>query len=305
MLSVRARMLNGVLRMLRLHRVDEQFAAAAHDPAAMDALIAKGRKGTQLTPPKQLAKHRHHVTEQVGATPLHILGHAGTPGDRVLLYLHGGGYTTGPVWPQWATGIALTDELGCDFALPVYPKAPEHTAPEILASANAVYDRMVERYGAENIVVAGDSAGGGMTLSLLTDVRDSGRPQPRAGLLISPWLDLTMADPAAAALAERDLMLTILGARRAGEWYAGEMDPADPRISPLNADPVGLAPLHLWVGTHEIFLPDCRTFAGRARANGHRVTIHEMRMGQHVAALFPTPEGACARAQMIALVDWP
>jgi monoterpene epsilon-lactone hydrolase len=305
MLSVRARMINGVLRALRLHRVDDAFRDAAGDPAAEAELVAQGRKGLRPEPPKRLVKKRPHERFAVGSTPMHMIGHGDTPGDRVLLYLHGGGYMTGPMWPHWAVGLDLSRELGCDFALPVYPKAPEHTAVGVIAEINDVYDRMVDRYRAENIVVAGDSAGGGLTLTLLASVRDRGGSQPRAGILISPWLDLTWAARAPEAVAPLDRMLTIEGARRVGEWYAGDMDPADPLISPLNADPAGLAPLHMWVGTHEIFLPDCRTFAGKARANGHPVTIREMPKGQHVAALFPTPEGRCARAQMVALIDWP
>ena len=304
-MSFTARAIDLALRAARLDRVDEQIAAAAHDPTVEYRAIARSRKMDKFDPPRRLLRRRSHAVQRVDGTPLHVIRHDDTPGVRVLLYLHGGGYFCGPMMLHWRSAPALAADLGADVALPIYPKAPEHTADDTLAAVVAVYDRLLDRYGAENIVVGGDSAGGGLTMSLLGIARDTGRPQPRAALLVSPWLDLSLADPAAAGLSDRDHMLTVTGARYAADWYRGDRPVDDPSISPLYADTAGLAPLHLWVGTDEILLPDCRTFIGKARAAGHRATIHEISRGQHVSALWPTVEGRCARAQMVALVDWP
>jgi len=196
-------------------------------------------------------------------------------------------------------------EGGADLAMSIYPKTPEHDHRATISAAVAAFELIAARYGEENIVVGGDSAGGGLTASLLTVLRDRDIPQPRAAVLISPWLDVSMSDPASVAQSGTDLMLTIEGAIRAGRFYAADVAANDPLVSPRFAPTGGLAPMHIFVGTDEIFLADCSGFAEKARANGDPVTLRVMRRGQHVAALFPTPEGKIARAQMLALIDWP
>jgi acetyl esterase/lipase len=187
----------------------------------------------------------------------------------------------------------------------IYPKTPEHDHRATIAAAVEAYELVVGRYGSDNVVVGGDSAGGGLVASLLAVLRERELDQPHAAILVSPWLDVAMSDPASRAQSPTDLMLTIEGAIAAGRYYAGARETTDPMVSPRFAVTSGFAPMHLFAGTEEIFLADCVAFTEKARANGDPVTLRVMPRGQHVAAIFPTPEGKIARAQMLALIDWP
>jgi epsilon-lactone hydrolase len=305
MLSIRARLFNGFFRGLRRAGITQGFVDALDDPVALEKALPRIRRFDEVRPPRRVRRRRVHEQIDVSGSPLHLLTPRTGRQPRVLLYLHGGGYLIGPSRLHWTSTIALVDEGEADLAMLIYPKTPENDHVAIIAAAVDAYDVLVDRYGAQNIVVGGDSAGGGLTATLLTVLRDTERPQPHAAVLISPWLDVSMSDPAAAAQAGTDLILTIEAAVGAGRLYAGDRDPHDALVSPVFATTSGLAPMHIFVGTEEIFLPDCRTFAAKARANGDRATLRVLAKGQHVSAIFPTPEGRIARAQMVALIDWP
>lgn len=305
MLSVRARAINGVLRLARRAGFGPRFEAAAAQPDVLEALLSRVRRYDVVRPPRRIRRRWAHEELAADGAPLHLLQRGAAPAPRVLLYLHGGGYMVGPAALHWHGAAEIAAKGRADLAMLIYPKTPGHDHRATIAAAVAAYATLSERYGAENIVVGGDSAGGGLVASLLCVLRDRGLVQPRAALLVSPWLDLSMSDPASRAQARTDLMLTIEGAIAAGRLYAGELPTDDPLVSPRFADTHDLAPMHLFVGTEEIFLADCLGFAAKAKADGDPLTIRVMAKGQHIAAMFPTPEGRIARAQMLALIDWP
>jgi len=126
------------------------------------------------------------------------------------------------------------------------------------------------------LVLCGDSAGGG--LAVAQALRG---PNVALLLLISPWLDITLADPAAAALEREDIMLGVEGMRLCGQAWAGSTDPRAPHLSPLFADLESLPPTHIFQGTRDLLLPDARTFAAKARASGVDVHLHEYPGGFH------------------------
>jgi acetyl esterase/lipase len=298
-------MINGVLRAARGAGIHKKVDRALGGRDALDPMLERARRFDHVVPPKRIRRRWHHEVLSAAGSPLHLLRQRIGGAAQALLYLHGGGYMIGPAREHWRTAARLAGGGEADFAMLIYPKAPEHDHEDGIEAALAAYGLIVERYGSENVVVVGDSAGGGLALSLLMTLRERGIPQPHAAVLISPWLDLAMSDPASEAQAASDLMLTIDGAVAAGRYWSGELDPTDPLVSPRHASTTGFAPLHVFVGSEELFLPDCRAFVEKARANGDEATLRVMRRGQHVAAIFSTPEGRIARAQMLALIDWP
>jgi len=305
-MSVRARLINAGLRAARLAGFGRKFEKAVAERSTLDALLARVRHYDEIAPPKRLLRRWDHESLDADGSALHVLRYRkDKPTARVLLYFHGGGYMVGPARMHWNAMAALARGARADLAMSIYPKSPEHDHRATIDAALAAYAAMSSRYGPENVVVGGDSAGGGLVVSLLTALRDQKTVQPRAALLISPWLDISMSDPASTAQSKSDLMLTIAGVRAAGAYYAGDREPTDPVISPRFAATSELAPMHVFVGTDEIFLADCLSFAEKAKANGDPLTLRVIPRGQHVAAIFSTPEGKIARAQMLALIDWP
>lgn len=220
---------------------------------------------------------RTRIHRQVVVTPL-FAGEWLTPttadAGRVVLYLHGGGYVSGSPATHLAVTARLAHAAGARLFALDYRLAPEHPFPAALEDAWAAYWWLLteQHVAPAQIVVAGDSAGGGLTLALLLALRAAGMPLPAGGVGLSPWLDLTLSSTTLADNATTDyLNIDIL--RASAQMYSSGQDVRNPLISPLFADLSGLPPLLLQAGTAEMLLDDSRRFAARAQAAGVAVEL--------------------------------
>lgn len=192
---------------------------------------------------------------------------------KVFLFLHGGGYNAGSARLYRRIAALLGRATQLKLLVPDYRLAPEHPFPEAVDDAMAAYDWLRgQGYAPQDIVVGGDSAGGGLTLSLLLALREAGKPLPLAAIALSPWTDLTCSSASYEAYRDKDCCIWPENLREAGLIYAGRTDPRDPIASPLFAELRGLPPLLIHVGGDEVMLDDSRVFAERARAAGVAVT---------------------------------
>jgi acetyl esterase/lipase len=218
--------------------------------------------------------------------------------DRVLLLLHGGGYSSGSPRTHRKLAANLSRAAFARVLTPDYRLAPEHPFPAGLKDAIRAYGWLLDQgVAGGNIVVAGDSAGAGLALSMLVALRDAGAALPRAAVLMSAWTDLTTSSPSHAAHKKLDVQVTRQGLRDAGVLYMGRRDPADPMASTLFADLTGLPPLLLQVGGDEVLLDDSRILAERARAAGVEATLRVFDGMWHVFQ-FNAPELPEAQAAM-------
>ena len=221
-------------------------------------------------------------------------------GDDILLYFHGGGYGGGSALSHSELAARLARAAGAAAVLPEYRLAPEDPFPAGLDDAVAAYRAILEELDgdASRLLVAGDSAGGGLAVAACIVQRDAGEPLPRALALLSPWLDLTCSSPSWDARFEGDPVLDH-SLREAAERYLGGADARDPLASPLFADLAGLPPTLIQVGTHEILYDDAVSFAERAGGAG---VVVELEIGHeliHVWQIFPiTPEAMTATARI-------
>jgi acetyl esterase/lipase len=225
--------------------------------------------------------------------------------ERVVLWLHGGGYMFGslPSYRDLAGRVARAAHARC--LLIDYRLAPEHPFPAAIEDATAAY-RWLLRQGVSprSLVIAGDSAGGGLTLGSLVALRAAGDPLPAAAVCLSPLTDLEATG--ASLKTSDDPLLTggpegILGMSRA---YVQGGDLRDPRASPLYADFAGFPPLLIQVGTREALLDDSTRAAERARAAGVEVALEKGEGLIHVWPLFAprAPESISAIASLGAFV---
>lgn len=201
----------------------------------------------------------------------------GTGDGPVVVYVHGGGYCIGSLNSHRSMLTHLASALGGRVLAVDYRLAPEHPFPAALDDACAAY-RWVLAGGTDpaRVVVAGDSAGGGLTVATLVALRDAGVPLPAAGVCLSPWTDLTLSGATIAEKADDDPMVHAEDLAHWAAAYAGaDHDPGAPGLSPLFADLSGLPPLLVEVGTAEVLLADARRLAERARAVGVDVTLFE------------------------------
>jgi epsilon-lactone hydrolase len=187
--------------------------------------------------------------------------------DTVMLYIHGGGYVIGSARTHRALISRISSAVGCRALAIDYRLAPEHPFPAGLDDAVAAYRWLLARgYEPGNIVIAGDSAGGGLTLATLLALRDAGEELPAAAVLMSPWTDIENDGASMKYNAGSEPFISAkLGNKWAGMYCAGA-DPRTPLISPVRADLDGLPPMLLQIGTYDILLDDARSFRAAARA---------------------------------------
>jgi epsilon-lactone hydrolase len=226
---------------------------------------------------------------QAGGVPGLWVDAPGARADRVMLYIHGGGYVSGS-----AKGYRpLVGELGRAAkarALAIdYRLAPEDPFPAAVDDIVASYKSLLDGgMPAKSIVFAGDSAGGGLVVTGMMAVRDAGLPLPAAGLSISPWLDLECTGASMKSKAKSDLALNRDALLHAGRSYRSNAAGAGrgSQLSPLAGDLSGLAPLLIQVGSAEILLDDATRLAERAGAANVSVRLEIWPNMPHVWHLF-------------------
>ncbi|CAN5129703.1 alpha/beta hydrolase [soil metagenome] len=241
-----------------------------------------------------------HEPVEMGGVPGVRLEPPGARDGASLLYLHGGGYGGGSSRSHSELAARLARAAGMVAYLPDYRLAPESPFPAALDDALAAYRWLLAERGgdAASIVLAGDSAGGGLALATCVALRDGGEPLPRRLALLSPWVDLSCTSPSWDERFEGDPVLDH-SLRDAARRYLGDHDPRDPFASPLFADLSRLPPMLIQVGTHEILFDDAVSLADAAERAGSEVMLEIGGGLVHVWQIFPiTPEAIAATTRI-------
>ncbi len=199
---------------------------------------------------------------------------SGVTGGPVLLYLHGGGYVVGSPKAYRPLASELASRLKARVLVPDYRLAPENPYPAALEDAVHVYRWLLDHgTPAGSIALAGDSCGGGLTVSTLVAIRDAGLPLPMGAAVISPWADLEVASASFTSKAGEDILLNAEGLRGMAGAYLGAASPRTPGASPIYANLAGLPPLLIQVGSAEVLLDDAIRLAANAGASGVKVRL--------------------------------
>jgi acetyl esterase/lipase len=253
--------------------------------------------------PPDLAGRRKRLDEVFGAFPLADGAHAeavdanGVPAEwtftssadhsRVILYLHGGGYSSGSIASHRSMVSYLGVAAGARTLALDYRLAPENKFPAACEDALLGYRFLVDSgISPSRIVLAGDSAGGGLVMATLLSLRDAGAPMPAGGFTISPWVDLLNSGDSMEAKASVDPMIAKVYLDDLAAHYLQGADPRTPRASPLYDALHGLPPLLIQVGTAETLLDDATRLAARAAAADVHVTLSTWPGMIHVWHLF-------------------
>ena len=226
--------------------------------------------------------------------------------DVVLLYLHGGGYVIGSPRSHRHLAAALARAARARALVLDYRLAPEHPFPAAVEDAVQAYRWLAEQgMRPARLVIAGDSAGGGLTVATLVALRERGLALPAAGVCISPWVDLTCSAPSYAKNAAADPIVRPALVGEMARAYLAGADPRTPLASPLYADLRGLPPLLIHVGSDEVLLDDAAGLAERARAAGVDATLEVAPRMVHVWHWFlpMLPEAQTAVDAIGAFVD--
>jgi len=192
---------------------------------------------------------------------------------RVILYLHGGAYFMGSPASYRNRAMRLSYRCQAEVFVPDYRLAPEHPYPAALDDALAAWKRVRSLRKDARILVAGDSAGGGLGLSLMVRLRDLGLPLPDGALLLSPWTDLTTSGASVDGNHGKDLWFTRRHLETWAKYYVGGADARSPYISPAFADLKGLPPIFILVGENELLLDDALRVRDAAKRAGVDVRV--------------------------------
>lgn len=243
------------------------------DPDADVATLRQGMEGMVGAMPSP--EGMTSSTVDAGGVPAEWVSMPGARGDRALLYLHGGGYVIGSINTHRGLAARLSRDLDARVLLIDYRLAPEHPHPAAVEDAVAAYRFLREQgFAPSSIAIAGDSAGGGLTVATLLALRDAGEALPAAGACLSPWFDLGGTGDSNTSKAEADPIVNMPGLVRMADLYLDGRKPQDePTASPLYSDPTGLPPLLLQVGEAEILLDDSTRFAEKAKQAGVAVDL--------------------------------
>ncbi|HYW32885.1 MAG TPA: alpha/beta hydrolase [Gemmatimonas sp.] len=206
----------------------------------------------------------------------------------VLLYLHGGGFIACSPTTHRPLVSSLVRRLGGEAFVPSYRLAPEHPHPAALDDARNAYVHLIEDRGIDpaRIIIAGDSAGGGLALALTMALRDQGTPLPAGVLLFSPWTDMTGTSASLDENSDSCAMFAGETIRRASRFYVGDGDPFHPMLSPVFGNFDGLPPLLVHACQDEVLRDDATRVAERARDAGVVVSLRLWRHVPHVWQFF-------------------
>ncbi len=226
--------------------------------------------------------------------PVWHIGPKSGASDKRLLYFHGGGYVYSAATAHWDFVAHLAAKHGVTSIVPLYPLAPEADAKAIAAFGLDFYRDVLSRHGADNIIMGGDSAGGGLAITTLRLAAEGGVTLPSKLLLICPWLDATASNPEQAVIEKRDCILTLSGIRDIGPVLANGLDVTDPLVSPINGSLPRLPPTLMYGGGDDILVTDARALKAKEPAINYREEAGLM----HVWPVFPLPESRRAQAEI-------
>lgn len=249
---------------------------------------AKKQESTEVISKNDIDKHGlTHFTND--AMNVYLLDRE-SDNKRLIIYIHGGAYLKGIDSMHVSLCARLSEVLDADVLIPLYPLAPSSNYRESHMVMEKFYLDVVNDYPEHEIILMGDSAGGGYALALGQTIETMNVKRPDHVVLLSPWLDVSMSNETMLASKDQDAILDVYGLKRAGEeWAAGDsLD--NPKLSPIKGNVNLSGKITVLVGTKELFLEDCRKLVDVAKEEGKVVTLHEFSKMQHVFMLFPIPE---------------
>lgn len=260
-----------------------------YDEAKTDKKVEKRRKTNEnfKIPSIYSSLYDFSVTEYKG---FEVAFFDNEDSDVVAVYFHGGSYMWQPLVVHYDYCRYLSDKLGLDIVMPIYPKAPEYNYAYALDwTYNYYVDSKIKP-----VAFFGDSAGGGLALSFAQYLLDRGRDLPCDIVLFSPCLDLSLANPEIKDYQDSEPMLNADDLRRKFSYYAADGSLTDPYVSPIYCDYRSLPEVTVFVGTHEILYPDAKKWDNDLTEAGIGHNFYVYKNQFHTFSLLPMPErGEC------------
>lgn len=237
----------------------------------------------QTQVPEEVKQICELQTEQYMGRNLFIV----TPKDREksdikILYFHGGSYVAEATKQHWDFIEKIVNDTGATVILPDYPLTPKYNYKDVFKMVMPLYQEIIDRVETSNLIVMGDSAGGGLALALEEKAGEKDLPMPAKTILISPWLDVRLTNPQIDEVQKNDKQLNKETLKLAGIAYSGEDGIDNYLVNPIDGDLSKLENVVILTGTYDILNPDVHKLKERAEKLGVSIEIKEYEEARHI-----------------------
>ena len=202
--------------------------------------------------------------------------------EKVILYLHGGSYVAETSSNHWRFLDKLVKDTNATIILPDYPLTPKYTYKDVFTMITPLYKEIIEEVPTNNLILMGDSAGGGMSLALLEKLSNEKVEMPYKTILISPWLDVRLENPEIDNVQKYDKDLNKETLKIAGIAYAGEDGMNSYLVNPIDGDLSKLKNVTIFTGTYDILNPDVHVLQEKAKESNAELEIKEYDGAGHI-----------------------
>lgn len=281
---------------------DTKSALQEQSPTQFQASLDKKTLESDKPFPNPQKYIKSKVTEtSIDGMQVFVWNDTGDKNQPVILYTHGGAYISQPVKYHFKAVDNIANDLTAKVVFPIYPKTPKYTYQETYAKLDKLYRELLKTHSPNNIHFMGDSAGGGLALGMALYAKDNNLPQPKNIVLLSPWLDINTNNPDIVNYENNDPRLSAWGLNQLGKLWA-KGDTNNPYVSPLFGDLTGLGKISIFVGTHEIFLPDNEKLHTLLTQKGIAHNYTAVAKMNHVYAILPIKEAKQAQRQIVEIL---
>ncbi len=291
-------------KIIRLSNVKNKTNTKEKFKKQINKAMKKNSKPYQF--PKLLKLKAKIVKEQIESMDYYIINQKESE-KNVVLYMHGGCYVNQPVYFHWKFIEQLAVNTDYTIYVPIYPKAPNCTYVECYDKVLKLYLKIIDSDDSgkdKNIAFMGDSAGGGFVLAFAQYLRGLGIRNANNVVMISPWLDMSLENPDLKALESIDPSLETFGIVEMAKTWAGGSTFDNYMLSPIKGTFENLGKLTIFIGTHEILLPDARELRDKLTSAGIECNYYEYPYMNHVFPLFPIiPEAKKARKTIYKILN--
>ncbi len=294
--SIQSKLLKAVLRIVKLNKM---WKLTGNE---LRKYIEKKQLSESHEPPIKVLKDFNISKKEINGQCYYVIKPLNNIGQKHILYLHGGGFVYEIMSLHWEFLGKLVDSLQCTITVPIYPLAPKHQYQEVFEMIVPLYQQIILEAKLEDIIIMGDSTGGGLSLSLAQLLKEMDFPQPGNIILITPTLDMSFSNPEIHEVEKLDPVSAVPALSDIVKWYAGEKGSKHYLISPIYGKFEGLGKISLFIGTHDILYPDAKKFKKMADENGLTINYYEYPSMIHIWPLHFFPESQKATKQIIEII---
>lgn len=248
--------------------------------------VKEGRKKNRIFPPTFLKKHFDIQTISIENGYLYHIESKNHTNSTHIVYIHGGAFIRGPLIQHWSFIKHLIHECNVSVSLLIYPKTPEHHYKQVYDFLSSCLHAISKNYKLEDTIWMGDSSGASLVMGLM----QISPVQPKQLILLFPWLDITLRNPAIDSLEDKDPILSRSALIQIGEWFSNGEKLNHPLLSPKYASIKGWPPINIISGTYDILYPDIKEFHAQQVAMGNDVNLYRFEKMIHGFTHISIPE---------------